>query len=88
VSNTNTAVLCEIGDEPTPGRLARTKLAIFHKAQPAPLIVATLQEACATARAHGWTLVPIPDRDEDYRPESARDLSDEAWAAIRTSTFE
>jgi hypothetical protein len=50
-------------------------------------LVATLQEACAVARARGWTLVAIPDRDEDYRPESARDLSDEAWATVRTLMF-
>jgi hypothetical protein len=87
VSKTDTAVLCEIGPEPAPGRLARTSLAIFNKDLPGPLFVATLQEACAVARTRRWTLVPIPDPDEDYRPESARNLSDEAWATIQTLMF-
>jgi len=81
VSTTETAILCEIGPEPEPGRLRCVSIALYHKDPPVTLTVATLEEACAVARARGWTLVPLP-ADSDYQPTYSRDLSDEAWALV------
>ena len=83
IKSEEAAVLCEIGQEPRAGRLTRVNVAMFHRDLPVPLTFATLQEACSAARARGWTLVPLPDRDEEYRPETCRDLSDEAWVTVR-----
>lgn len=82
MSNTEPAVLCEIGPEPQAGKLTKASIAIFHPDLPVPLTVATLHEAATVARARGWTLEPIPPV-EDFRPETARDLTDEAWVTVR-----
>lgn len=81
MNTTEPAILCEIGPEPSLGRLRLVSVAIFHKDLPVPLTVSTLEEACAVARARGWTLAPIP-ANEEWRPENCRNLTDEAWATV------
>jgi hypothetical protein len=83
MTTSETAILYEVGAEPEPGSLRLTRLCLEYTPSAVSLSFSTLKDACDFARGKGWSLAPIPDNDEDFRPGGCRDLTPEAWATVR-----